>query len=182
MNLRGICPAGAVRILADDGNVTRFPDRNHFGSWTGTAPLDASSGEQLRRLGQIGIPGEGRTSYYHRKLGEAKTKKPLRCLKRRVSDAVYGHLLADANPRRNHRRVRHRGSVDAGPGGTPGVYNPARPACPPGHRLFRSATTRTRSPSATRPTTPSDTTRRLVSPATTATSAGAHLKAPRPRP
>jgi transposase len=35
--------------------VTRFPDRNHFASWTGTAPIDASSGEQLRhRLSRAG--------------------------------------------------------------------------------------------------------------------------------
>ena len=44
----GIGPAGAARILADVGDVVGFPDRNHFASWTGTAPLDASSGEQIR--------------------------------------------------------------------------------------------------------------------------------------
>ncbi len=46
MDLHGIGPAGAARILADVGDIARFPDRNHFASWTGTAPLDASSGEQ----------------------------------------------------------------------------------------------------------------------------------------
>jgi transposase len=49
MDLPGIGPAGAARILADVGDVRRFPDRNHFASWTGTAPIDASSGEQIRR-------------------------------------------------------------------------------------------------------------------------------------
>src|SRR5687767_9110982 len=54
MDLRGIGPAGAARILADVGDVARFPDRNHFASWTGTAPLDAS-GEQIRhRLSRAG--------------------------------------------------------------------------------------------------------------------------------
>jgi transposase len=38
MDLHGIGPAGAARILADVGDVARFPDRNHFASWTGTAP------------------------------------------------------------------------------------------------------------------------------------------------
>jgi transposase len=33
----------AARTLADVGDVTRFADRNRFASWTGTAPLDASS-------------------------------------------------------------------------------------------------------------------------------------------
>jgi transposase len=51
----GIGPAGAARILADVGDVARFPDRNHFASWTGTAPIDASSGEHLRhRLSRAG--------------------------------------------------------------------------------------------------------------------------------
>ncbi|MFP5253379.1 MAG: transposase [Actinomycetes bacterium] len=43
----------AARVLADVGDIARFPDRNHFASWTGTAPLDASSGEQIRH----GTPG-----------------------------------------------------------------------------------------------------------------------------
>jgi transposase len=32
MDLHGIGPAGAARILADVGDVRRFPDRNHFAS------------------------------------------------------------------------------------------------------------------------------------------------------
>ena len=124
----GIGPAGAARILCDVGDVTRFPDRNHFASWTGTAPLDASSGEQIRhrlsRAGnrrmnhvlhiaaivQIRHDTEGR-AYYRRKLAESKTPmEALRCLKRRLSDAVYRQLVADAQ------------AVDeAGPGGHSGA-------------------------------------------------------------
>ncbi len=45
----------AARILADVGDVARFADHNRFASWTGTAPLDASSGEQNRlRLSRAG--------------------------------------------------------------------------------------------------------------------------------
>ena len=55
MDIRGIGPAGAARILADVGDIARFPDRNHFASWTGTAPIDASSGEHTRhRLSRAG--------------------------------------------------------------------------------------------------------------------------------
>ena len=55
LDVFGIGPAGAARILADVGDVGRFPDRNHFASWTGTAPIDASSGEHLRhRLSRAG--------------------------------------------------------------------------------------------------------------------------------
>ncbi len=37
-----------MRVLANVGDVARFADRDQFASWTGTAPLDASSGEQNR--------------------------------------------------------------------------------------------------------------------------------------
>ena len=45
MDLPGVGPVVAARILADVGDVARFADRNRFASWTGTAPMDASSGE-----------------------------------------------------------------------------------------------------------------------------------------
>ena len=55
MDLCGVGPVVAARILADVGDVARFADRNRFASWTGTAPLDASSGEQTRhRLSRAG--------------------------------------------------------------------------------------------------------------------------------
>ena len=55
MDIHGIGPAGAARILADVGDVTRFPDRGHFASWNGTAPIDASSGQHTRhRLSRAG--------------------------------------------------------------------------------------------------------------------------------
>jgi Transposase IS116/IS110/IS902 family len=37
----GICPAVAARILADVGDVARFPDRAHFASWAGAAPTSS---------------------------------------------------------------------------------------------------------------------------------------------
>ena len=48
MDLPGVGPVVAARTLADVGDIARFADRNRFASWTGTAPLDASSGEQNR--------------------------------------------------------------------------------------------------------------------------------------
>ncbi len=115
MDLHGVGPVVAARVLADVGDVARFADRNRFASWTGTAPLDASSGQQnrhrLSRAGnrrmnhvihiaavtQLRLDTEGR-AYYRRKRAEGK--KPLeamRCLKRRISDAIYRQLLADAH-------------------------------------------------------------------------------------
>jgi transposase len=114
MDIHGIGPAGAARILADVGDVARFPNRAHFASWTGTAPLDASSGQHThhrlsragnRRLNHVlymaGIvqlrndtPGR---AYYRRRVAEGKTPmEAMRCLRRRLSDVVYRQLAADA--------------------------------------------------------------------------------------
>ena len=140
MELFGVGPAGAARILCDVADVARFPDRNHFASWTGTAPLDASSGEQIRhrlsRAGnrrmnhvlhiaaivQIRHDTEGR-AYYRRKLAEAKTPmEALRSLKRRLSDAVYRQLLADAQAADDAAdRATDRATHGASPGGHSGA-------------------------------------------------------------
>ena len=54
MDLRGIGPSGAARLLAV-GDIRRFASRDRFASWNGTAPLDASSGSQSRhRLSRAG--------------------------------------------------------------------------------------------------------------------------------
>src|SRR5690349_3738777 len=114
MDLPGVGPVVAARTLADVGDVSRFADRNRFASWTGTAPIEASSGETVRhrlsRAGnrrinrflhiaattQIRLDTEGR-AYYRRKLAAGKTRmEAMRCLKRRISDAVYRQLVADA--------------------------------------------------------------------------------------
>lgn len=114
MDLHGVGPVVAARVLADVGDVARFVDRNRFASWTGTAPLDASSGEQNRHrlsragnrrmnhmihiaaISQIRLDTDGRL-YYRRKRAEGKkTLEALRCLKRRISDAIYRQLVEDA--------------------------------------------------------------------------------------
>src|SRR4051794_36409867 len=114
MDLHGVGPVVAARILADVGDVARFADRNRFASWTGTAPLDVSSGEhnrhRLSRAGnrrvnhmihiaavtQLRLNTEGR-AYYRRKRAAGKNPmEAMRCLKRRISDAIYKQLVADA--------------------------------------------------------------------------------------
>jgi transposase len=126
--LNGIGPSGAARLLVEVGDITRFPSKAHFASWTGTAPIDASSGEQVRhRLSrggnrqinrvlhimatvQLRYPGEGR-AYFDRKKADGKTSmEAMRCLKRRLSDVIYRQLLADS--------VKPSG---ASPGGHPGT-------------------------------------------------------------
>jgi transposase len=55
MALHGIGPSGAARLLVEVADITRFPNRAHVASWNGTAPIDASSGDQIRhRLSRAG--------------------------------------------------------------------------------------------------------------------------------
>jgi transposase len=111
--LFGIGPILAAKLLGEVGDIGRFATKHHFAAHNGTAPIEASSGEVVRhrlsRAGnrklnhalhliaivQIRHPTAGQ-AYYRRKLAEGKSRKEaLRCLKRRLSDAVYRQLLAD---------------------------------------------------------------------------------------
>lgn len=111
--IRGIGAIGTALILGEVGDVRRFRSKHHFASYTGTAPIDVSSGDQDRHrlnrggnrrlnyalhvaaLVQIRYPSPGQV-YYLRKRAEGK--KPLeamRCLKRRLSDVVFHALQQD---------------------------------------------------------------------------------------
>jgi transposase len=109
----GVGALGAGKILAEVIDVRRFPSKAHFASYTGTAPVDVSSGDSNRhRLNRGGnrrlnhvlhiaavcqarMPGEGR-DYYRRKRAAGKTHlEAIRCLKRRLSDVVYRQLIDD---------------------------------------------------------------------------------------
>ena len=100
--------------MVEVGDISRFPTRAHFASWNGTAPLDASSGDQVRhRLSRAGNrqinrvlhimavvqlrnPTEGR-AYFDRRVAEGKTPmEAMRALKRRLSDIVYRQMINDA--------------------------------------------------------------------------------------
>src|SRR5207245_9688625 len=54
-SLFGIGPVIAGRILAETGDLARFATKHNYASYNGTAPIDASSGEQARhRLSRAG--------------------------------------------------------------------------------------------------------------------------------
>jgi transposase len=110
----GIGPILAARIIGTVGNVARFPTKAHFASYSGTAPLEVSSGEVVRH--RLSMAGNRKLNYalhmvavcqarsdtrggvyYGKKMAEGKSpKEALRCLKRRVSDAVFRSLVADS--------------------------------------------------------------------------------------
>lgn len=133
--LNGVGPSGAARLLGDIGDVSRFPTKAHFASWNGTAPLDASSGDQNRhRLSRAGNRRINRVlhimavvqlrhdtlgrAYYRRKLAAGKTPmEAMRALKRRLSDVVYHQFVLD---QKHHRRSAQQ-SDGTGPGGHPGA-------------------------------------------------------------
>ncbi len=109
----GMGPVLAAKIIGTVGSVARFPTRAHFASYSGTAPVEASSGEVVRH--RLSLAGNRHLNnalhmvavcqarsdvrggaYYRKKLAEGKSRKEaLRCLKRRVSDAVFKSLMAD---------------------------------------------------------------------------------------
>jgi transposase len=125
--LFGFGPVGTAIAIGHTRDVRRFAGRDRFAAYNGTAPIEVSSGgritHRLSRRGnrqlnhaihmaaitQLRHPHSPGYDYYQRKLAEGKTKKEaIRALKRRISDALYERLVADA---------KHQ----AGPGGQAGT-------------------------------------------------------------
>lgn len=114
LDLHGIGPTGAARLLVEVGDITRFPNKAHFASWNGTAPIDASSGDNVRhRLSRRGNRQINRVlhtmarvqlrnqtlgrEYYDRKKADGKAPmEAMRCVKRRLSDIVFQTMLNDS--------------------------------------------------------------------------------------
>jgi transposase len=96
-DLHGIGPSGAARLLVEVGDITRFPAKGHFGSWTGTAPIDASSGDNVRhRLSRGGNRQINRALHMMAVVPAAQRhrgKGVLRPQGRRRQDPQRGHAL-----------------------------------------------------------------------------------------
>jgi len=145
----GVGPVSAGIIIGDVRQVFRFPSRDHFAAYNGTAPVEVSSGE--KKICRLSLRGNRRINhaihmaaitqirhkhsdgraYYDKKIAEGKThKEALRCLKRRISDAIYARLMADA-------RQAAAATCPQGPGGQPGDDSASSAAgSHPAHRLF----------------------------------------------
>jgi transposase len=148
----GVGPVIAGTIAGDVGDVARFPGRDHFASYNGTAPVEVSSGN--RKIHRLSLRGNRRINhaihmaaitqlrhkhsqgraYYDKKVAEGKTcKEALRSLKRKISDAIFARLQADA---RQAAAARTRG-----PGGQPGNDSDSSAASShPERQLFGPAT------------------------------------------
>jgi transposase len=148
----GVGPVIAGTVIGDVRHVSRFPSRDHFAAYNGTAPIEVSSGG--RKIYRLSLRGNRRLNhaihmaaisqirhkhsqgraYYDKKLAEGKThKEALRCLKRRISDAIYAALVADARQAAT--------ACPEGTGGQPGNHSVSKAAgSHPAHRLFGQAT------------------------------------------
>jgi transposase len=148
----GVGPVIAGTVIGDIGDISRFASRDHFAAYNGTAPVEVSSGG--RKTYRLSLRGNRRINhavhmaavtqirnrhtdgrvYYDRKITEGKTsKEALRSLKRRISNAIYSRLLADAR--------QAAAASTTGPGGQPGNDSDSSAAgLHPGHRLFGQAT------------------------------------------
>ena len=145
-DLHGIGPSGAARLLVEVGDVTRFPSRAHFASWNGTAPIDASSGDQVRhRLSRAGQPADQPGAAHHGR-GPAPQPHPrprlLRPQSRRRED-TRGSDARPQTPALRHRLPpddqRRPGTGERAREDTWGrLLAPARPACTPAPALRRS--------------------------------------------
>ena len=149
----GVGPVVAAVVIGCVIDVSRFASRDRFAAYNGTAPIEVSSGSRkVHRLSRRGHRrlnhaihmaavtqirhrhSDGR-AYFDKKIAEGKTRKEaLRALKRKVSDAIFTRLQADA------RRAAANGK-NTGPGGQPGSDSVASAAgSHPEHRLFGQAT------------------------------------------
>ncbi|MDQ4033373.1 MAG: IS110 family transposase [Actinomycetota bacterium] len=114
--LHGIGTLLAGKILALVGSIDRFRSAAAFASYTGTAPIEASSGDVIRHrlsragnrqlnhclhimaITQLSHDTRGRAYYRDKRAAGKSHREALRCLKRRLSDAVYRRLVRDAHP------------------------------------------------------------------------------------
>ena len=148
----GVGPVVAGTIIGDVPDTTRFPSRDHFAAYNGTAPTEVSSGG--RKIYRLSLRGNRRLNYaihmaaitqirhthsdgrayYDKKIAEGKTsKEAIRCLKRKISDAIWARLRADA--------ANAASLASGGPGGQTGNGSESSAAgSHPERRLFGSAT------------------------------------------
>ena len=121
----------AATVIGDVADASRFATADKFAAYNGTAPIEVSSGKRKifrlsmrgnRRLNhaihmaavtQIAHKSSDGHAYYQRRLSEGKTPgEARRALKRKISNAIYARLQADA------RQATRTSAM--GPGGQPG--------------------------------------------------------------
>lgn len=114
VELAGISEVLAARIIGQIGDIRRFGSSARLASYSGTAPIEVSSGDRVRhRLSRQGNrqlnsavhlaahaqaihPGPGR-EYLLGRIGRGDSRaEAMRALKRQVIKAIYRRMVADA--------------------------------------------------------------------------------------
>ena len=114
LQVQGVGPVLAARLLGRTGPASRFRSPAAFASYAGVAPIEVASGDHARHrlsrsgdrqlnsalhlvaVTQVRMRSSTGRGYYDRKIGEGKThNEAMRCLKRRIADHVWRVMRAD---------------------------------------------------------------------------------------
>ncbi len=120
LEVDGIGPVLAVRLIGRTGRPSRFRSSDAFASYTGVAPIEVSSGQRIRHrlsrsgdrrlnsalhliaVTQVRMRDSAGHQYFGRKIEQGKTRnEAMRCLKRKIASQVWRRMLA-AELRRQH--------------------------------------------------------------------------------
>ena len=149
----GVGPVIAGTIIGDIADVSRFPGRDHFAAYNGTAPVEVSSGNRkIHRLSLRGKPPRRPRDPHGRDHPDpAPAQRRPRLLREeagRGQDAQRSAPVPQTADQRRHlrpppgRRPARRTAASAkGPGGQPGNDSDSSAAgSHPERRLFGQAT------------------------------------------
>ncbi len=161
----GVGPVIAATAIGDVADITRFPTADRFASYNGTAPIEVSSG--ARKIYRLSMRGNRRLNhaihmaavtqiahkhseghaYYQRKLAEGKTPaEARRALKRKISNAIYARLRADAHSAASAPQAGPEGQPGNDPEFQRGQLTPRTPALRTSHSRARRQPTPARAP------------------------------------
>jgi hypothetical protein len=120
-DIEGVGSVVACYLIGHSGDIGRFPTAGQHARYSGTTPIEASSGPRVRHwlnpngkrqlnhaihiaaLGQISHDTSGRAYYLAKQAAGKSRKEATRCPQRRISDAIYQRLRA------NRRHLRQTG-------------------------------------------------------------------------
>ena len=131
--LFGVGPVIAAAVIGDVRHVSRFPNRDHFAAYNGTAPIEVSSGgRKIYRLSRRGnrrlnhaihmaavtqiryrhSPGR---AYYDKKLADGKTRQRSAALPETPDQRRHLRLPAGRRPPRRGRYSKEPGRATGEP-------------------------------------------------------------------
>jgi transposase len=97
LELFGVGPVLAATFLGEVGDIRRFPTKHHFAAPTGTAPLEASSGQVIRH--RLSRAGDRKLNHALYMMAMVQVRRPS------AGQAYYQRKLAEGNPPRKRCAV-----------------------------------------------------------------------------